>query len=297
MGERTSHPPGTISWTDLVTSDLDAAKGFYRALLGWEFEDMPVGDGAVYSMARVDGLDVGALSRTSDQPPHWNLYVTVASADDAAARAGALGATVLAEPFDVFDAGRMAVVQDPTGAILCPWEPRRNVGARLRQRAGRADLGRPRDTGPRGRGAVLRRLARLELRDRRVRLGLPGDPQRRPAQRRRAALRARARRRRDRARPLVSISRHRRTWAPRSSGSPRTAAGRSCARRRRRSARSPSWPIRRARTWRSGKAATTTENGPGTTEARLWRAPAIRRSGGFRRGDVSRSQPRVAVAA
>ena len=129
MGERTSHPPGTISWTDLVTSDLDAAKGFYGALLGWEFEDMPVGDGMVYSMASVDGLHVGAVSASHEQPPHWNVYVTVGSADASAARAGELGATILAEPFDVLDAGRMAVVQDPTGAILCPWEPGTNIGA------------------------------------------------------------------------------------------------------------------------------------------------------------------------
>jgi len=131
MGERTSHPPGTISWTDLVTSDLDAAKGFYGSLLGWTFEDMPVGDGNIYSMASVGGRHVAAVSADQEQPPHWNLYVTVASADAAAARAGELGATVLAPPFDVLDAGRMAVVQDPTGAILCPWEPRLNIGAQL----------------------------------------------------------------------------------------------------------------------------------------------------------------------
>ena len=136
MGERASHPPGTVSWTDLVTSDLDAAKRFYGALLGWEFEDMPVGDGMVYSMASVDGLHVGAVSASQEQPPHWNVYVTVVSADASAARAGELGATILAEPFDVLDAGRMAVVQDPTGAIVCPWEPGTNIGAQYVNAAG-----------------------------------------------------------------------------------------------------------------------------------------------------------------
>jgi uncharacterized protein len=130
MGERTSHPPGTLSWTDLATSDAGAAKRFYGELLGWEFDDLPAGDGQVYSMAKLGGLEVAALSQ-SDQPPHWNVYVTVEAADAAAARAAELGATILAEPFDVMQAGRMAVVQDPTGAIIAAWEPRDSIGARL----------------------------------------------------------------------------------------------------------------------------------------------------------------------
>jgi predicted enzyme related to lactoylglutathione lyase len=130
MGERTSHPPGTVSWADLVTSDADAAKRFYGELLGWEFDDLPVGDGQVYSMAKVDALEVAALSG-SDQPPHWNVYVTVGDVDAAAERAREHGGLVLAEPFDVLEAGRMAVVQDPTGAALAAWEPRSSIGARL----------------------------------------------------------------------------------------------------------------------------------------------------------------------
>jgi predicted enzyme related to lactoylglutathione lyase len=90
-----------------------------------------VGDGIVYSMAKLRGLEAAAMSRTQDQPPHWNVYVTVESADGAAARAGEFGATVLAQPFDVFDAGRMFVMQDPTGAILAAWEPRASIGARV----------------------------------------------------------------------------------------------------------------------------------------------------------------------
>jgi predicted enzyme related to lactoylglutathione lyase len=131
MGVRESHSPGTISWADLATSDLEAAKRFYTELFGWEFEDMPAGEGIVYSMARLGGGYVGAASQMQDQPPHWNVYVTVESADDATARAAELGANVMAEPFDVFDSGRMSVVQDPTGAIIATWEPRAHIGAQL----------------------------------------------------------------------------------------------------------------------------------------------------------------------
>ena len=55
MGERTSYPPGTFSWVDLQTDDLDRAKSFYSELLGWSYEDLPIGDGSVYSMAKVQG--------------------------------------------------------------------------------------------------------------------------------------------------------------------------------------------------------------------------------------------------
>jgi predicted enzyme related to lactoylglutathione lyase len=130
MGERTSHPPGAFSWAELVTSDADAAKAFYTQHFGWAYEDNPVGEGQVYSMALRDGKHVAALF-AADQPPHWNCYVTVASADETAERAAAGGATIVAEPFDVMDSGRMAVFVDPTGAGLCVWEPRRHIGATL----------------------------------------------------------------------------------------------------------------------------------------------------------------------
>jgi predicted enzyme related to lactoylglutathione lyase len=137
MGERTQHAPGTFSWTDLTTTDQEAARAFYAALFGWEADDMPAGEGIVYSMMRIGDRHVAAISpqpqaqREAGAPPMWNSYVTVASADAAAARAAELGGTVHAPPFDVFDAGRMAVIQDPQGAFLMVWEPRGHIGAGL----------------------------------------------------------------------------------------------------------------------------------------------------------------------
>jgi predicted enzyme related to lactoylglutathione lyase len=130
MGERTSYAPGTFSWAELATSDAAGAKAFYAGLFGWEYRDDPIGDGQVYSTARRDGGQVAALF-ASDQPPHWNCYVTVESADAAAAGASEHGGRVLAEPFDVMAQGRMAVIADPAGAALCLWEPRASIGAAL----------------------------------------------------------------------------------------------------------------------------------------------------------------------
>jgi predicted enzyme related to lactoylglutathione lyase len=131
MGERTSYPPGTFSWAELATGDADAAKAFYTTLFGWDYEDNPAGEGQIYSMVVRDGHYVAALFSATDQPPHWNCYVTVESADDTAQQAKEHGGAVMAEAFDVMDVGRMAVITDPTGAALCLWEPRRHIGAAL----------------------------------------------------------------------------------------------------------------------------------------------------------------------
>ena len=137
MGERTSHKHGTFSWVDVATTDQEAAKTFYGDLFGWQFQDMPAGEGVVYSMAAIDGKSVAAVAPQQDDerqmgiPPHWNNYVTVDDVDATAARVGELGGQVLAEPFDVLDVGRMAVLADPTGAVVCLWQPGRHIGAEL----------------------------------------------------------------------------------------------------------------------------------------------------------------------
>lgn len=137
MSERTTYTPGTFSWTDLTTPDQAAAKDFYSELFGWEGEDFPVGEGVSYSIMRIGGKDVAAISpqqpqqREAGAPPAWNSYVTVESADDAASRVHELGGTVHAPAFDVMDVGRMAVAQDPQGAFFLLWEPRTHIGAGL----------------------------------------------------------------------------------------------------------------------------------------------------------------------
>ena len=133
MGESTCHPAGAFSWSDLQTDDLDGAKRFYAALLGWSYNDIPIGDGSVYAMAQVQGRNVAGLGERQDEsiPPHWNCYVTVDDVDASAARAAELGATILAPPFDVFDAGRLSAFADPQGAVLSVWQAKESIGAGL----------------------------------------------------------------------------------------------------------------------------------------------------------------------
>jgi predicted enzyme related to lactoylglutathione lyase len=137
MGERTKYESGTFSWADLATTDPDGAKSFYAGLFGWECEDLPVGEGGTYTMCRLDGKNVAALSGQRDEdraqgvPPHWNNYVTVDDLDERASRVAELNGNLMMPPFDVMDVGRMAVATDPPGAVFMLWEPRSNIGAEV----------------------------------------------------------------------------------------------------------------------------------------------------------------------
>jgi uncharacterized protein len=140
VAEFTKHEPGTFSWTDLSTSDLDAAIGLYTDLFGWEVEKEDLPDGSIYAMFRLNGKDVAAASLLREDqkniPPHWNVYVTVENAEQAAKQAEAAGGSIVAPAFDVMEYGRMAVIADPTGAIFCVWEPKTNIGAHVLGEAG-----------------------------------------------------------------------------------------------------------------------------------------------------------------
>jgi uncharacterized protein len=135
MTEFTRHEPGTFTWTDLSTSDLDAAIGLYTDLFGWDVSKEDVPDGGVYALFRIKGKDVAAASALREEekgvPPHWNVYVTVTDAEQAAKQAEAAGGSIVAPTFDVMEYGRMAVIADPTGAMFCVWEPKANIGAQL----------------------------------------------------------------------------------------------------------------------------------------------------------------------
>jgi hypothetical protein len=137
VADVSSHAPGTFSWPELATIDQKAGVAFYRALFGWDLDDQPMGSGDTYSMFQMRGRPIGAAytmrpqERQSGAPPHWNAYVTVANVDEAAKKAESLGAKVFAPPFDVTDSGRMAVLQDPTGAVFQVWQPNKHIGAMI----------------------------------------------------------------------------------------------------------------------------------------------------------------------
>jgi len=135
MPERDGYMPGVPCWIDTSQPDPEAAVDFYSGLFGWDFEDvMPPGAPGKYFIARLRGGDVAAVgSQPEGAPPTggWNTYGWVQSADEAAAKVRQAGGRILTDPFDVMDAGRMAVFTDPEGAAFCVWQAKDHRGARI----------------------------------------------------------------------------------------------------------------------------------------------------------------------
>ncbi len=134
MSEITSYDPGTPSWVDLGTPDIEAAVAFYGGLFGW---DVPESENAEqtggYRQAMLRGKPVAGMMplMQEGQPPAWSSYVSVEDADATVAKVKAAGGTVFAEPMDVMELGRMAIFADPTGAVLGIWQPGTFLGAEV----------------------------------------------------------------------------------------------------------------------------------------------------------------------
>jgi predicted enzyme related to lactoylglutathione lyase len=135
MPERDGYLPGVPCWVDTSQPDPDSAVAFYRGLFGWDFENaMPPDSPGKYFIGRIRGGDVAAVASLPEGgPPQalWNTYIWVQSADEAAAKVRDAGGRVLTEPFDVMEAGRMAVCADPEGAAFCAWQAKAHKGARI----------------------------------------------------------------------------------------------------------------------------------------------------------------------
>jgi uncharacterized protein len=133
--ERDGYPAGVPCWVDTGQPDPEAAVEFYGGLFGWEFEDrMPADSPGRYFVAQLRGRDVAAVGSQPEQAPPtpaWNTYVWVDSADDTTAKVKAAGGNALVEPFDVLEAGRMAVLTDSEGAVFCVWQAKEHKGAQL----------------------------------------------------------------------------------------------------------------------------------------------------------------------
>ncbi len=135
MPTATKHTLGTFCWPECATPDAAATKAFYSKLLGWTWRDVPMGEQGMYHIAEMKSCEVAAMYATEGAmagvPPHWASYVSVANADEAAAKAVSLGGKLMMGPFDVMEHGRMAVLQDPSGATFCAWQVKQHAGVGL----------------------------------------------------------------------------------------------------------------------------------------------------------------------
>jgi predicted enzyme related to lactoylglutathione lyase len=121
-----SYAQGTPNWVELVTPDQRAAAEFYGALFGWQMVENPLESGQVYIVGNLQGDAVAGITsqlpELAGHPAFWNVFLAADDVDAVAANVGPAGGVVEAEPFDFFDLGRTARIQDPTGARVNLWQ-------------------------------------------------------------------------------------------------------------------------------------------------------------------------------
>lgn len=119
----TDYVIGSPCWIELTTSDVDAAVGFYAKVFGWEAVSAGPETGG-YMLLKSEGELIGGLGpkMAVDDPVAWSVYFNTLDVDASVQRARELGATVLVEPMDVMDLGRMATLADPQGGAVSLWE-------------------------------------------------------------------------------------------------------------------------------------------------------------------------------
>lgn len=137
MSERNSYPAGVPCWVTNLQHDVPAATAFYAELFGWETESGP-GDVAPYALGRIRGRDVAGIGTMPmpDAPPAWVTEVRVDDLATTVTKVRAAGGTVLQEEVDFSPVGRLAVFEDPQGAVFCAWEAGHREGAQVINEAG-----------------------------------------------------------------------------------------------------------------------------------------------------------------
>jgi hypothetical protein len=111
---------GRVVWRELITTNVEDAKGFYGELFNWSIEAVPMGP-ITYYMLKAGERHVGGLvDHGQGVPTHWMSYVSATDVDGAAKRATAAGGAILAGP-DTMGPGRYAIVRDPSGAAIALW--------------------------------------------------------------------------------------------------------------------------------------------------------------------------------
>jgi uncharacterized protein len=124
-------PVGTIGWIDVTVADATSLRDFYAAVAGWTPAAVPMGDYADYCMhppgdpKPVAGI-CHAQGPNADLPTQWLIYITVSDLDQSVQRCRDKGGKVLREPKSMGSYGRLAVIQDPAGAVAALLEPPKN---------------------------------------------------------------------------------------------------------------------------------------------------------------------------
>jgi len=134
MPERAGYAPGTPSWVDLATPDVDDAARFYGELFGWEAQETgTIEETGGYRFFLSNGKKVAGVSplMQDGQPVVWSTYFATDDVDALAARVTEFGGQSFFEPMDVMDAGRMGFFAHPAAGAFGGWQPGNHKGAEL----------------------------------------------------------------------------------------------------------------------------------------------------------------------
>jgi uncharacterized protein len=116
---------GRFIWHELVTTDPDAASGFYSKVVSWKTQDSGMPS---YTLWMAGKTQVGGLTGLPDgaaagSPPHWIVYIATPDVDATVAEAERLGGKVVKGGTDIPNMGRFAVLADPQGATFAVYTP------------------------------------------------------------------------------------------------------------------------------------------------------------------------------
>jgi len=130
-------PAGTPCWMDVTAADMAQATAFYRGLFGWDVRDGTLETGN-YAMCEIGGRPVAGIAQVTaeEMPACWTTYLATDDADATAAKIEAAGGSLLMDPVDLMDVGRMTIAVDPGGARFAIWQARAHTGMRLANEPG-----------------------------------------------------------------------------------------------------------------------------------------------------------------
>jgi len=114
---------GTFYWNELMTPDPEKARRFYEKTMGWTFDEMPMGEGGTYLVAKAGERMAGGIFNTTGTdmaslPEHWFPYIAVDDIDARCGEAKAAGGAIAREPFEVPGIGRIAIIRQPGGGMV-----------------------------------------------------------------------------------------------------------------------------------------------------------------------------------